>query len=95
MRCLRRSISVALFFFLSLPVLAQDTTFKTQARLVVVPVTVTDKNGQRIWNLKEEDFVLLDNDQPRKVTVEPWGTYESDVSLVVVVETSFLSAIRN
>jgi VWFA-related protein len=41
--------------------------------------------------LKKADFQLLDNGQERKITVEPWGTYESHISLVVVIQTSSLS----
>jgi len=69
----------------------QQPTFKTQAPLVVVPVTVSTKTGEHIWDLKKEDFQLLDNGQERNITVEPWGTYESHVSLVVVIQTSVLS----
>jgi VWFA-related protein len=69
----------------------QQPTFKTQAPLVVVPVTVSTKNGERIFDLKKEDFQLLDNGHEQDVTVETWGTYESHVSLVVVVQTSTLS----
>ncbi len=92
MQCFRTWIPAVLFFSLSFSAFSQETpTFKSQSQLVIVPVTVTDKKGNRIWDLKEEDFTLLDNGQKRKVTVEPWGTYESHISLVVVVETSFLS----
>src|ERR1700733_9476951 len=38
---------------------AQDPTFKTQAPLVVVPVTVSTTTGDRIWGLKDGDFQLL------------------------------------
>jgi Ca-activated chloride channel family protein len=65
--------------------------FKAQSPLVVVPVTVSAKNGERIWGLTNGDFRLLDNGQERKVAVEPWGTYESHVALAVVKETSTLS----
>ncbi len=44
-----------------------------------------------MWGLEESDFALFDNGQERKVTVEPWGTYESRVALAVVIETSTLS----
>jgi VWFA-related protein len=71
--------------------LAQQPTFKTQAPLVVVPVTVSAKSGERIWDLKDTDFALLDNGKERKVTVEAWGTYESHVSLVVIIQTTSLS----
>jgi VWFA-related protein len=69
----------------------QEVTFKTQAPLVVVPVTVSAKGGERVWGLKDGDFELLDNGRERKVTVEPWGTYETHVSLAVVIQTSALS----
>jgi VWFA-related protein len=70
---------------------AQQPTFKSQSPLVIVPVTVSSKNGERVWGLEDGDFQLLDNGRERKVTVEPWGTYESRVALVVVIETSTLS----
>jgi VWFA-related protein len=62
-----------------------------QSPLVVVPVTVASKGGERLWGLTQRDFELFDNGQPREVTVEPWGTYESRIALAVVVETSTLS----
>jgi VWFA-related protein len=71
--------------------LTQEPTFKTQAPLVLVPVTVSTKTGERIWGLQDGDFQLLDNGQERKATVEPWGTYQSHVSLVIVIQTSSLS----
>ena len=70
---------------------AQQPTFKTQSPLVVVPVTVSAKNGERIWGSKDGDFQLLDNGRERQVNVEPWGTYESRVALVVVIQSSALS----
>ncbi len=92
MKSLRGCLSFALCLLPALSLTAQETTFKTQSRLVVVPVTVSDqKSGQRLWDLQPGDFKLLDNGRERAITVEPWGTYESLVSLVVVVETSFLS----
>ncbi len=66
-------------------------TFRTQAPLVVVPVTVSTKSGERIFDLKKEDFQLLDNGREQNITAETWGTYESHVALVVVVQTSTLS----
>ena len=92
MKILRGRVSLALCVSLACSLAAQEPTFKTQSRLVVVPVTVSDqKTGQRLWDLQPGEFKLLDNGQERPITVEPWGTYETLVSLVVVVETSFLS----
>jgi VWFA-related protein len=70
---------------------AQQPTFKSQSPLVIVPVTVSSKNGDRLWGLQEGDFQLLDNGRERKVTVEPWGTYQSHVNLAVVIQTSGIS----
>jgi VWFA-related protein len=69
----------------------QQPTFKSQSPLVLVPVTVSSKDGQRVWELQDSDFQLLDNGQERPVTVEPWGTYQSQVALVVVIQTSAIS----
>jgi VWFA-related protein len=85
-------MKLLLLAYCSVCCLAQEQpTFKTQAPLVVVPVTVSTKAGESIWDLKKEDFQLLDNGHERTITVEPWGTYESRISLVVVVQTSTLS----
>jgi VWFA-related protein len=73
------------------PAFPQQPTFKSQSPLVIVPVTVSSKSGERLWGLKESDFQLLDNGRERKVTVEPWGTYQSHVALVVVIQTSTIS----
>ncbi len=70
---------------------AQEPTFKSQSPLVIVPVTVSSKNGERVWGLKDSDFQLLDNGRVRQVTVEPWGTYQSHVALVVVIQTSTIA----
>jgi len=70
---------------------AQTPTFKAQAPLVVVAVTVASKNGERIWGLQGGDFQLLDNGRERKVTVEPWGAYQARVALAVVIQTSTIS----
>ncbi len=39
--------------------LTQRTTFKTQAPLVVVPVTVSSNRGEPVWGLKQSDFCAL------------------------------------
>lgn len=92
MQHLRRWIPAFLLASFCVSAFAQEQpTFTSQSQLVIVPVTVADKNGNRVWNLEASDFVVLDNGKVRKVSVEPWGAYESKVSLVVVVETSFLS----
>jgi len=70
---------------------AQEPTFKSQSPLVIVPVTASSKSGERVWGLQDTDFQLFDNGRERKVTVEPWGTYQSPVALAVVIQTSTIS----
>jgi VWFA-related protein len=71
--------------------LAQNATFKAKAPLVALPVTVSDKNGNPVDGLSEADFVLLDNGLPRTAHVDPSGIYRSNISLVVVIQTSGIS----
>ncbi|HEX4486652.1 MAG TPA: hypothetical protein VH088_10320 [Terriglobales bacterium] len=58
---------------LSLLVFAKDkenkseVTFTSRAELVLVPVLVTDKQGNHINGLKKEDFTVLENGAEQKV----------------------------
>ena len=42
-------------------------TFKAQTELVLVNVTVRDKNGNPVRDLKPEDFTVLEDNKPQKV----------------------------
>jgi VWFA-related protein len=44
------------------------TTFKVRVNLVLVRVVVRDEHGKVVENLKKEDFQLLDNRKPQKIT---------------------------
>lgn len=46
---------------------APGYTFKAQAELVLVNVSVRDKNGNPIRDLKPEDFTVLEDNKPQKV----------------------------
>jgi hypothetical protein len=50
-------------------VLAQqkDQVIKLNADLVVIDVTVTDKDGNFIRNLKAEDFAIYEDNKPQKI----------------------------
>jgi VWFA-related protein len=43
-------------------------TFKAQAELVLVDISVRDKNGKLIRDLKPEDFTVLEDNKPQKVS---------------------------
>ena len=52
-------------------VISQETsteyTFHTKTELVLVNVTVRDKNGNPVRDLKREDFTLLEDNKPQQV----------------------------
>src|ERR1035441_10064796 len=53
-----------------LPVMAQTApTFKANANLVIVNVSATDKAGLPVEGLKAEDFTVLEDGKPQKVSV--------------------------
>jgi VWFA-related protein len=58
-----------LIFFVTAALLAQDATFKVESNLVIVNVSVRDRNGAPITNLKKEDFVILEDGVPQSLAV--------------------------
>jgi VWFA-related protein len=67
-----------------LPV-TSDSTIKVTFKFVVVPVTVTDRNGDTVNGLTPMDFRLFDNGKLQRIT-EDVATHP--VSLVVVVQAN-------
>lgn len=60
-----------LFLAPLLALLAQEPTLKFEAssRLVIVNVTVKDRDGKAIEKLRKEDFVLLEDGKPQPVSI--------------------------
>src|SRR5256885_12106951 len=44
-------------------------TFQTTTNLVIVNVTVRDKSGKLLDNLKKDDFILTEDDKPQSISV--------------------------
>jgi len=59
----------ALFFLVAALLLAQDATFIVDTKLIVINVTVKDKAGRPIADLKKEDFQLLEDGVAQTITV--------------------------
>ena len=67
------------------------TTFRTDSRMVLVPVTVTDHYGKTINGLRAQDFTVLD-DQARQQILS-FGGEDAPCSVGVVLDIS--GSMRN
>src|SRR5947209_1123151 len=47
----------------------ETTTFKVETNLVVVNVSVKDKSGKPLMNLKADDVTIFEDDKPQKIAV--------------------------
>jgi VWFA-related protein len=56
-----------LFLSSSLPSQQSGSVFRAQTELVLVNVTVRDRKGNFVRNLKLEDFTVLEDDKPQKI----------------------------
>jgi hypothetical protein len=50
------------------PVKTDDDVVKISTTLIQVDVSVTDKKGKQVTDLKPEDFEILENGKPQKIT---------------------------
>jgi VWFA-related protein len=57
-----------------------------RSTLVMVPVLVTNKTGRVIFELVAKDFLVTDNGEPQRVTLDP-DTDSQPLALAIVVET--------
>ena len=50
------------------PKIAEDEgVIKVESRLIVVPVSVTDANGQPVQGLTKDDFRVIEEGKPQKI----------------------------
>jgi Ca-activated chloride channel family protein len=85
---MRRAALVLGLFALGATTGAQQPTFKSNTGAVVsIFATVVDRDNRLIPDLTQEDFEVLDNDQPQPLTL-----FESEsrpITAVVMLDTSF------
>ncbi len=62
-----------------------QTTLHTTTTLVVVPTLVQTSEKELVFSLKADDFILMDNGVPQKVTLEEEAN--RPLSLVVLMQT--------
>ena len=59
---------------------------KVETQLVTVPAIVTDKNGRPISTLRVEDFMVLEDGKPQRVT--NFATTETPFEIALLLDTS-------
>lgn len=74
------------------PALAQnDQVIKLKADLITIDATVTDKDGNFIRNLKQEDFVVYEDNEPQKLEffdASEQAAMTRPLAVVIVIDTS-------
>ena len=65
----------------------QSYTLRTQSNIVLVPTTIQMKNGDVLYGLKQDQFVVEDNGVPQTVHLDE-DTDSLGLSLVVVIQCS-------
>jgi Ca-activated chloride channel family protein len=71
----------------SAPQSDDDTTIKVDVKLVNIFVTVTDDHGAPVGNLKRENFQVLEDGRPQKISVFDKES-ELPLSIVLDIDTS-------
>lgn len=65
---------------------SEQVSFSSQSSLVLVPVTVTDRNGKTVTGLQPEHFSITDNSAPREII--SFGRTNTPIALGVVMDLS-------
>ena len=64
----------------------EDTVIRTDVRLVLVPVTVTDSAGRIVHGLSRENFIILDDKVPQPIT--SFSVLETPAAIGLVFDLS-------
>jgi Ca-activated chloride channel family protein len=87
MNCTRRKLVATLLLSRSRAHSQGDVpVFRSDVRLVEVPVAVLDASGRYVHGLKRDDFQIYDEGEPREV--ELFETEESPLSVAVLIDVS-------
>ena len=77
---------VALALAAGIPAAAQQPTFRSSTQVVSLFATVLDAQNRLVPDLTQDDFQILDNDKPQKLTV--FQSENQPVTVVVMLDTS-------
>ncbi|HET7218271.1 MAG TPA: VWA domain-containing protein [Vicinamibacterales bacterium] len=76
---MRATVALCLAAAVSLALIAQQPTFRSSTQTVVVYATVRDATGRLVPDLTQDDFELLDNGTPARIT-----TFSNDIQPITV-----------
>ena len=71
---------------------AQTIPFRSEAREVQVPVTVTDSAGHNVDGLAARDFVVLDDGISQVIKLDTFGVGAAPISLAIAIQSSGISS---
>jgi VWFA-related protein len=83
-----RTVRALLLCGFSFTLFAQDTTFHTTVPVVMVPTTVTTKDGKYLDGLEHADFTLLDDGRPQRIQLETSDSIAYPLAVVFVVQAN-------
>jgi Ca-activated chloride channel family protein len=66
--------------------IGEDDVLRINTRLVSVPVSVMDRDGRYIFDLRQEDFAIYENGVEQQIT--HFSSVEQPFSVVLLVDTS-------
>jgi VWFA-related protein len=78
---MRRLFFVPALLLMLARVEAQEPTFTSNANLVIIDVSVKDRSGKVIPDLKQSDFTLLEDGKPQQISVFEFQKLEGDNAL--------------
>ncbi|MBA2737762.1 MAG: VWA domain-containing protein [Pyrinomonadaceae bacterium] len=64
----------------------EDDIVKVETNLVTIPVSVFDRNGLYIPNLKKEDFKIFEDSKEQEIAY--FGTTEKPFTIILLIDTS-------
>ncbi len=65
---------------------AEGDVLRVETQLVSVPAVVTDQNGRPVSTLRQEDFVVLEDGKPQRLT--NFATTEAPFEIALLLDTS-------
>ena len=83
---LTKLLVLPLFCLLAASAIAQETTFRTETNVVLVPALVKDGRGDILYGLQAKDFAIEDDEVSQTVRMDEAAEAEP-VSLVIAIQT--------